>query len=179
MSNEVQSLADHSAWAAVQRAAGPVERYEAGLYAVELVDMAGCRQPVPRLMLDLPWADDDEQTVEQILVGLIVADDIEQVTNREGLRKLKDICDLPVTVFDVRARPGDVDDAKWGAYVSLAVSVDGGTQEAISSGHAQVITTLWRCWCEGRFPVSGRFVKLGKPKVGRDQPIGFQVESAL
>lgn len=167
------------AYAALVKAENATERYEAGQYAMELTDVPGFTHPVPRFFFDLPWADDDETTVESILVNLAAADDIEKATSQEKLRKLDDIIGQPVTILDIRAQQSDLEDAKWGAYIMLALSVDGGAQEAISTGHGQVCVTLWRCFCEGRLPVSGVFKKLGTPTKGRNQPIGFQVESAL
>lgn len=178
MSN-TPALPTDSAFAVFQQAATALDHHAAGEYAMELVKLPDMEQPIPRFFLDLPWSDDSDAVVHQILVNLAGAEDITAATSDAKLRKIEDICGRPVTVFDVRVRETDVPDAKWGAYLSLAVSVDNGPQEAISSGHAQVAVTLWRCYCEGRFPVSGVFRKLGSPTKGRNQPIGFQIEEAL
>lgn len=167
------------AYAALVKATNATERFEAGQYAMETIDLPGINAPIPRFFFDLPWADDDETTVDSILVNLAAAEDIEAATGQDKLRKLDEIVGQPVTVFDIRAQKSEVDDAKWGAYLVLALSVDNGPQEAISTGHGQVCVTLWRCFCEGRLPVSGVFKKLGTPTKGRNQPIGFKVESAL
>lgn len=167
------------AYAALVAATDPVARYDAGTYAMELLPVPGFRFPVPRFFFDLPWAEDNDETVAQILVNLASAPDIEEATAKTELRKIEDICNQAVTVVDLRAAESDVEDARWGAFLQLAVRLEDGSMETFSSGHQQVCVTLWRCYCEGRLPVSGVFRKLGKAKTGRSQPVGFQVESAL
>lgn len=167
------------AWATLQKAQTQAERYAAGQYATEAIPVPEFDAPVPRFFFDLPWADDDEATVDTILANLAGAEDLEAATAGNELRKLDAIIGEPVEVFDIRARKSEVDEAKWGAYLTLALSVDGGPQEVISSGHGQVCVTMWRCFMEDRLPVRGVFKKLGTPTKGRNQPIGFMVESPL
>lgn len=178
MSKEVANIND-SAWAVVQAATTAVEKYDAGRFALTTARVTKSGKDIPAFMLDLPWAGDDTETVDNILIELIGAENIEEATGERELRKPKDIANRAVTVFDIKMRESDLEDARWGAYASLAVSVDGGPQEVINTGSSQVLITLWRCWCEGRFPVSGTFRLLGTPTKGRNQPVGFSVESAL
>lgn len=176
---EIMAAAGDMAFVRLQQAKTDVERYEAGQYAMQLLEVPGLERPIPRFMLDMPWDRDNDDTVEAILLNLATSADIEEATGERKLRKPEDVIGKAVVLLDVKMRRSDVQDAKWGAYAVLSLSVDGQPPEVMTSGHAQVLVTLWRCWCEGRFPVAGVFKLLGTPTKGRNQPVGFQVESKL
>lgn len=178
-SKEVEALTADSPWAAIQKAASPMERYAASRAALEPFMEARTGNPIPALFQDLPRSDDNSGARESILVNLIVADDIEAATNADEGRNVADIVDVPVEVSRIAWDESDIEGEGWGAYVKLEVSVDGAAPAYYSTSAQEVVTVLWRCWCEGRFPVSGIFRLRGRKKVGRDQPIGFQVESRL
>lgn len=175
MSKEVALPAD-SAFAVLKAASSEVEKLQAGEYAIAEVPLVGGVGVVPRFFYDLPWADDDDKVVSGILAQLAASDDIDKATHAKELRKADDVVGLDMRVLGVAVRASDVEDAKWAAYLSLTCSIEGGDPEVINTGAAQICVTMWRRWCEARFPVSGRIVKLGAPKKGRNQPLGFEVE---
>jgi hypothetical protein len=165
-----------SAWAEVTKANTDMERYQAGQYAIEAVDVAGFDHPVPRFFFDLPWADAGDTVIDGILAQLASAPDISQATGVKELRKARDLVGQPVTVLGVSAVSGDLEDSRWGAYTRLTVSVDGGAPEVLNVSAAQVQVTMWRLFCEGLLPASGRFVELAAAKKGRNAPLGFSYE---
>lgn len=175
MSDVVKAAPAHPAWDAVAASKTPAERVLRARGAIGLIEAPGFKRPIPALMLDLPQLDEDQAIIDGILVGLAAADDIVAATKPQDLRKPEDVANQLVTVSDIGVRASDVEDAAWGAYVSLMVQVGDAMPEVINTGSAQVIITLWRCWCEGLFPVRGRFVLLGTAKAGRNQPVGFDV----
>lgn len=177
-SNEVAKY-EGSAWAMVKDANNATERFTAGQYAVEPIPVPEFDRPVPRFFFDLPWGDDDDATVAGILAQLASADDIDTATHPTELRKASELVGEPVTVLGMVARKSGVEDAAWGAYLACTVSVDGGEPEMLPIGSPQICVTLWRRWCEGRFPVSGQIVALGSKKPGRNQPLGFEIEEAF
>jgi hypothetical protein len=179
MSNVEVAIPEGGAFAQLMNAQTPMERFQAGQWAVEAVKVPGFKAPVPRFMFDLPWAQSNEETVTQILANLAAADDIEKATADKELRSPEEIAGQPVTVLDVVCRPSDVDDAKWGAYMSLMCTVAGAPPEVINTGAGQVAVTMWRCYCQGLLPVTGTFKLLGTPTKGRSQPVGFSVESSF
>ena len=176
----VEEISALSAWGAIQLAQDKNARYEAAQAALAPHHMTRGGKEVPNLAVDLPWAD-DQSAVTNILTSLILADDITEVTGEQAeLTKLGQIIDLPVQVFDLRARESDIEgDGSWGLYLSLDLSVRGGPREIVNTGARQVIVTFWRLFCEGKLPVQGVFVKLGNAQPGRNQPIGFRVEMPL
>jgi len=174
-SKDVERRPD-GAFDVLKAATTDLERYEAGQYAIELVPLVHGSGEIPRFFYDLPWANDDADVVSGILAQLASAPDIAKATQAKELRKVNDLVDQPVTVLGLAVRTSDVEDAAWSGYLSLTVSVDGGAPEVINTGAAQVCVTMWRLWCEGRLPASGRFTKLGAPQKGRNQPLGFVVE---
>lgn len=176
MTTTLPAVPEGGAFATLAAATTAADRYAAGQAALELISVPGMTKPAPKFMFDLPWAEDDDAAVADILARLAAAEDITDATAEKDLRKVKDIAGQDVTILDLRVRPSDVEDSDWGCYLSLAVSVDGGPQEVINTGAAQVAVVLWRCWCEGRFPVTGQFRLLGQAKPGRSQPVGFRVD---
>jgi hypothetical protein len=175
MSNDI-ALPEDSAWAVLAKASTPDERYAAAQYAITPWRFAPNGKPIPKLAEDLPWATDSAETVESILVNLLASEDITKATADSDLRNAKDIAGQPVVIFDLRMRIGDAEGEGWGCYASLDLSVGLGPHEVVNTSAKQVLSVLWRCWCEGRFPVAGVFTLLGTPGKGRSQPIGFQVE---
>lgn len=165
-----------SAYDLLKAADTPTSKYEAGRYAVEAVEVPGFVHPVPRFMFDLPWNDDDDEIVAGILANIAAADNLEAATAGQELRDPGDLCGERVRILGVAARKSDLDDAKWGAYVTLTVSVNDGPPEVLNTGAGQVAVTAWRLYCDGALPANGTFVKYGTPKPGRSQPLGFQVE---
>lgn len=162
-------------WRRFLAATDPATRQEAARYALETVKVPECRRPVPRFMLDLPWAADDEAMADQILTNVLASEDIVGATQPAGALHAEDVLDVPLTVGDLRARESDLRDARWGAYLILSVTYPDGTLAAVTTGAAQACATMWRLWCEGRFPVVGRFVALNNPGEGRSPAIGFVV----
>ena len=176
MSSEV-ARPEGSAFELFKSAATDRERFEAGKFATTAVAVPGFAKPVPPLFFDLPWNDDTDEVRLGILAQIAGASDIEKATQAKELRRAGDIIGQPVEVLGVAARVSDVEDADWGAYVVLTCSVDGGDPEAIPVGAPEVCVVMWRVYCEGKLPVRGTFVRRGREKAGRDQPIGFQLET--
>lgn len=186
MSTELESLKVESAWQLVARAQTPAEKYEAGRKAIEVVGHSPFGIPIPRLALDFPWQTSNSETVENILVNLIAADDVETPSGASELRDLEAIVGKPVEIFAVVARmsevqpePGQTETGGWGFYLSMDLSVDGGPREVINASPRQAVTRLWQVWCKDMFPVFGRFVYVGTKKQGRNQPVSFDVETKL
>lgn len=166
-------------WAEIQAAATPIEKHRLARWAVEAVEVPGFDHPVPRFFFDLPWAGDDNSVVDSILADIITAEDITTVTDRRESRKLADIKGRPVVVHGIEAARGDLEDSRWGAYLKVTISVDGGDPELFFVSSAQVTVTLWRLFMEGRLPAEGVFVEVAAAKKGQSAPMGFQVEEAL
>jgi hypothetical protein len=176
---DLSALTADSAWVMVRDADSPEAKYQAAQYAISEWYRAKTGNPIPQLYRDLPQAEDSSGAVESILTHLIMADDLEAATDVEAGRSLTDIVDKPVIVSRIAWRESDVEGDGWGAYVLLECSVDGAAPEVYSTSAKQVVTVLWRCYCMGWFPVRGYFRLLGNKRAGRDQPIGFQVESGF
>jgi hypothetical protein len=178
--SEVEELRAGSPWFQVQSATTPALRQEAARRALDQWGVSAAGNPIPALAIDLPRAGDNEGSVDDILTNLITAESIETASTSTTLRHAADLVGVAVEVRRIAWRESDIAGEGWGMYVLLEVAhVDTGLSETISTGAKQVIVTLWRCWCEGLFPVRGSFVALGQKRAGRDQPVGFQVETAL
>lgn len=167
------------AWAAISTAADPAERFKLAKWAVEPTEVPGFKYPVPPFFFDLPWGDDDDATVTSILASIAASEDITDATQGSELRDPYDLIGEPVTILGAVARASDVQDARWGAYLSLTVSVAGGEPEVVNTGAGQVCVTVWRLWCEGKLPCTGEFMKMGAEQKGRKQPLGFRIHEAF
>ena len=165
-----------SAFELLKAAGNATERFAAGQYAITPVPVPGFTHPVPPLFFDMPWNDDDDEIVSGILANLAAAEDIVEATSAKELRDPTDVLGQRVQILGVAARKSDVEDAKWGAYMSLTVSVEGNPPEVMNTGAGQVAVTVWRLFCEGRLPATGKFVEYGAAKQGRNRPLGFEVD---
>ncbi len=151
-------------------------RIEAMRLALEPVPLPDFAFPVPPFFADLPWAASNEDgVVLDILARLGATEDITQI-NDAGLRDPMDILGQPCEILGVVARKTDLDDAKWGAYVSITLSVDGADPEVINTGAGEVCVVMWRLYCDGQLPMRGRFDVKGEKIKGRAQPITFRCE---
>lgn len=178
MSSEI-ARPEGSAFDLLKAAADPKARMEAARYAVEAIPVPDFKFPVPRMFFDLPWSGDDAESFDAILAQMAGAEDIEAATSDAELTDPYDIIGVPVTVFGVIARKSDLEDSRWGAYLALTASVDGGEPETINTGAGEVCVVMWRLYCEGRLPAHGVFDVKGEKKKGRKQPLTFRVESPL
>lgn len=153
------------------------ERWEAGQFAVKPIPVPGFKYPVPPMFFDLPWNDDNDEIVEGILTGLAAAEDLVEATQDREMPDAADYVGRNVTVLGVAARVSDIEDARWGAYLTLTISVDNGAPEIVTTGAGEVCVLMWRLYCESKLPAAGRFVLRGAKKEGRKQPVGFALDA--
>lgn len=155
------------------------ERQAAGRAALGLVQLPTASVPVPRFLGDLPWSDDNDQVIEQIIVNLITAEDIETASEGNTPLKADDVLGQWVTLHDLRVRESDVEDADWRAYMSLDVELGDGRRLVLNCGAKQVMATLWRVYVDGMLPILAKFVSLGESTKARKAPLGVIVQSKV
>lgn len=176
MSSEV-ARPEGSAFDLWKAATNDRQRWEAGQYAVTPVPVPGFKYPVPPMFFDLPWNDDNDEIVAGILTGLAAAEDLEAATQNREPRDLGELAGRAIEILGVAARTSDVEDAKWGAYLMLTVTIDGGPPEVVTTGAGEVCVLCWRLFCEGKLPAKGVVTLRGAKREGRKQPVGIALES--
>lgn len=167
------------AWPAIQAAPDITAKRALARWAVTAAEVPGFDKPVPPFFFDLDWDDDNESAIDSILADIALAEDISTVADKRESRKLMDLVDQPITVLGIRAARGDLEDSRWGAYLRVTASVNGGKPELFFVSSAQVTVTLWRLHVEGKLPASGQMVEVAAAKKGQSAPLGFRVEEAF
>ena len=175
---EIQSTHDrHPTWTMVQAAGSYQEKVAAGRKALDLVTLPDLARPVPLFFVDMPWAS-TEGAQEDIVARMLAAPTLEEGTSSpDKLAPLGDYVGKVLTIHDAVARPGTLEDA-WGAYLSLDITVQGSeAHTVVNTSSLEVCAAVWRAIMESRLPLTGQVVLKGAPVKGRNQPIGFMVES--
>lgn len=167
------------AWASIVAATDAGEKHRLARWAVTPVEVPGFEKPVPPFFFDLPWSEGNEGMIDSILADIVTAEDISTVADKRETRKLPDIVNQPVEVLGVMAATGDLEDARWGAYLVATISVEGGDPELFFVSAAQPTVTLWRLAMEGKLPAHGLFVEVAAAKKGQNAPLGFRYEEPL
>lgn len=160
-------------------ASTPEETAAAGRAVMELVQLPDVARPVPRFLGDLPWSTNPEQVVDQIILNLLTAADIEKASEGSAPLKYGDLLDTWVVLRDLRVHESAVEDAEWAAYYSLAVERDNGEHLLVNVGAKQVLAVLWRVYVDGLIPCWIKFTELGEPVKGRNRPVGVIVKTSM
>ena len=109
MAKDVERRSD-SPFEVLKAATTPQARFEAGQYAMGVVPVEGDHRGAPRFFYDLPWADDNKETVAAIVAQLAASEDIAAATQTKELRKATEVVDLPMTVLGLAVRTPAVED---------------------------------------------------------------------
>jgi hypothetical protein len=164
-------------WDLVAHAADRQARMEASREALSLITLPDLARPVPKLFVDLPWANREDAQAD-ILARIIAADTLEQALGGDDeLPDMDTYVGKQLVIWAVVARPGTIEEG-WGAYISLDITVgDDPAHQVVNTSSAEVTVDVWRAYCEGRLPLACTPMLKGRPTAGRDQPIGLIVET--
>ena len=145
----------------------------------ELVDAPEASRPVPRFMLNLPWAD---EASERIIATVLASDDPYSLATTHDAAKVtggKSLVGQKVTVHDL-ACVASSEPNGWGAFLLLdcVIGDDDETHQVVSIGAKQAVATLAYAFQVGDFPITGTFFEVARSKEG-NQVLGFIVEPPL
>lgn len=154
-------------------------RFQAFTAALQGVNDPRCARPIPRFMVGMPWADDDEDVSERIIAAMLAADDPYQAQDAGKTVSGKDLVGRRVTVHDMRVRPSDKAGG-WGAYLLLDCTVDDDDTDhrVVTIGAKQAVATLAYAWYSGDLPVVGTVTVITET-AGGNTVLGFIVERDL
>jgi hypothetical protein len=156
----------------VDRKGDQTDRFRAYSHALEAVDDPRCPRPIPRFMLDMPWAENDEEVQERIIAMMLASDDPYQTAQDPTTTASKALIGRPMTVWDMRCRPSDKPGG-WGAYLVCDITVgDSELHQVLTCGSKQAVATLAYAWASGDLPIAGTFRVITETGKG-NQVIGF------
>lgn len=156
-----------------------MERFRAYSHALEAVDDPRCDRPIPRFLLDLPWADNDDEVSDRIIAQMLAAENPYEVSGESATVSGKDLIGKRVVVQNLRVRPSNKQGG-WGAYLVVEATLEDRDDEAVivTVGAKQVVSLLAYAWCQGDLPLAGTFSVVTETGNG-NEVLGFIVESAL
>lgn len=164
--------------ATVDRTASQVERFAAYMASMEKVAHPDCRRPIPRFMLELPWAEDDEEMQERIIAQILASDDPYAAAEDPTTQSGKNLVGQRVVIHDIRCKPSDKSGG-WGAYLLCDATIgDTDIHQVVSVGAKQAVATLAYAHVNGDLPITGTFRIVTETNDGKTV-IGFVREESF
>lgn len=164
--------------ATVDRTATQVERFAAYMHTMEKVAHPACRRPIPRFMVELPWAEDDEEMQERIIAQILASDDPYAAAEDPTTQSGKNLVGQRVVIHDIRCKPSDKPGG-WGAYLLCDATIgDSDIHQVVSVGAKQAVATLAYAHVNGDLPITGTFRIITETTEG-NTVIGFVREEAF
>jgi len=176
MPDNLPDLPKNSALEAVRKAKTHADRAKAMSLAGNYTTSDYFKQPVPAFFLDLPHGDDNEEISDRIALANLVAENPDQAATESGTVAMKDLVNVPVVVWDLRAMAGGMESG-WQAYLILDITRGNDDfHEVANTGAKQVVVRLARAYAEGKLPVKGRVVEIGRGGSSGNKPLAFICE---
>jgi hypothetical protein len=172
---ESTEMAELGAYSTIEAATTREEKSRLARWAVSGVALPDFDLPVPPMFFDFPWAAEGEDAVDDILVQIVMADDLATAVSGRELRKVSELLGKEVVIHGAMARKGQIEDAKWGAYLTLTVQVDGAEAEVVHTSSPQIVTTVWLLYARGELPARGTFAEVAVAKKGQNAALGFRL----
>lgn len=162
----------------VNRSGTQVERFQGYMKSMEKVEHPLCRRPIPAFMLEMPWAEDDEEIQERIIAQILASDDPYQAAEDPTTRAGKALVGQAVVIHDVRCKPSDKPGG-WGAYLLCDATIgDSDIHQIVTVGAKQAVGILAYAWASGDLPIAGTFSLVTETAEG-NTVIGFIRERPL
>jgi hypothetical protein len=146
---------------------------------MQLVDDPRCPRKIPRYLLELPWASDDDPIAERIIAQILAAPDPWKVQADDLSTSGQAQVGKRAVVYDIRVHPSSKPGG-WGAYLicDATVAPDEDTHTAITVGAKQAVTLLALAWAYGELPIAGTFTVATETDAG-NQVLSFVREDGF
>jgi hypothetical protein len=179
MTDNVLAVRHETALVQAMKPTTKVERFKAYSHALEAVDDPRCKRPIPRFLLDLPWATDDDDIAERIIAQMLASDDPYNNQDAGATVSGKDLVGEVITVWDMRVLPSDKPGG-WGAYLLLDATKGDNEDEhlVVTIGAKQAVALLALAWCQGNLPLTGAVMVVTETGSG-NSVLGFVVEQVF
>jgi hypothetical protein len=169
-------LPKNSALAAVRSAQTDADRQKARFLAGQYTTDDYFTEPVPAFFLDLPHGDQNDEISDRIALANLVAEDPDRAAQEAGTTALKDLVNIPIVVWDVRAMRGGLESG-WNAYLILDFTRGNDDwHEVGNTGAKQVVVRLARAFADGRLPIKGRVIEIARGGSSNNKPLAFIAE---
>lgn len=169
-------LPKNSPLAKVASAKTPADREKAKALAGNYVSDAYFKEAVPAFFLDLPHGDDNDAITDRIALNALVAENPDQLAEESGSTAMRDLVNVPIVVWDIRAMAGGMDSG-WKAYLIFDFTRGNDDfHEVGNTGAKQIVVRLARAFAEGRLPIKGRVVEIGRGSSSGNKPLAFIAE---
>lgn len=157
----------------------PAERAKFQQHLSEQVTDERYDKPVPRWVLELPQAGDDDEVQARIASALLVAENPDTAQTESGSETSKELLNRQLTVWDLRASKSRKEGGV-GAFLILDVTEgDDEVHKVVTTGAIQAMARLARCWADDQLPVTGAFAAVPGTGDKGTPVITFIVETAF
>ena len=169
-------LPKNSPLALVAKAKTPADRQKAMSLAGNYVSNEYFREPVPAFFLDLPHGDSTDEITDRIALAALVAENPDQLAAESGSTAMRDLVNIPIVVWDIRAMAGGMDSG-WKAFLIFDFTRGNDDYHEVgNTGAKQIVVRLARAYAEGRLPLKGRVVEISRGGSGGNKPLAFVAE---
>ena len=138
---------------------------------LELVPWEGCDKPIPAFLTKLPWAQTDDDAVQEIVARILGASTVEEVIARAESVKFETLYGSVITVHAFRMMPSAIETGV-GAYALIDYTEDGRDEHKVTTTSALgVLAQLARTWQLGGFPLRCAVMEIDTGKNGKSNPV--------
>lgn len=124
----------------------------------------------------LPEIEDSEEAQRSIVASILQAEDVAALFTDRSTTATKDVVGIPIRVFDVSLRVGEID-GKDGTYMLInAADLENGEAIVLNTGAPNIMATLWRAKQLGALPMEVSVQEVGRARAGRNAPLGLKPE---
>lgn len=139
--------------------------------STELVAWQGCKRPIPAFLTALPWAQTDEQAINDIIERILKAETVADVIAKSSTNKFETLYGSVITIHGFRMMPSDLDDG-CGAFALVDYTLDGNTEHQLTTTSALgVLAQLSRTYQLSGFPLRCAVCEIDTGKNGKNNPV--------
>ena len=136
-----------------------------------LVEWGGCNKPIPQFLTGLPWAQTDDDAVQDIVKRILGAKTVEDVIARAESVKFETLYGQVIVVHAFRMMPSEIDTGV-GAFALIDYTEDGSAEHKVTTTSALgVLAQLARTYQLGGFPLRCAVMEIDTGKNGKNNPV--------
>lgn len=138
---------------------------------MELVPWEGCDKPIPEFLTKLPWAQNDDDAVNDIAARILSAENVEQVLAKSETVDFEALVGVAITVHGFKMLASNIKTGV-GAYAVIDFTYQGNETHQITTTSALgVLAQLARTWELGGFPLACAVLEIDTGNNGKNNPL--------
>lgn len=138
---------------------------------MDLVPWEGCIRPIPSFLTELPWAQSDDDAVQDIVARILQAQTVEDVLARSETVEFEQLSGVVIIVHGFKMLPSLLEKGV-GAYAVIDFTYDkGDTHQITTTSSLGVLAQLATTYRLSGFPLRAAVLEIDTGKNGKNNPM--------